>query len=78
MLLKGSNLPQDAIAQLVLPEATDGIALAEAVRAGSKEVQKHFSLKPEIADRLIHWLTTEESRLFELETFSLRMPFKWN
>jgi chromosome segregation protein len=80
LLLKGSNLPQEAIDQLVLPEATDGIALAEAVRAGGKEVQTHFGLKPEMADRLIHWLTTEESRLFELETLipqdALQMELK--
>ncbi len=68
LLLKGSNISQDAIDRLVVPEATDGIALAEAVRAGSKEVQTRFGLKPEMADRLINWLTAEESRLFELET----------
>jgi chromosome segregation protein len=68
LLLKGSDLSRDAIDRLVAPEATDGIALSEAVRAGSQEVQKRFSLNPEMADRLIHWLTAEESRLFELET----------
>jgi chromosome segregation protein len=68
LLLKGSDISQDVIDRLVLPEATDGIALSEAVRAGSKEVQTHFGLDPEAADRLIRWLTAEESRLFELET----------
>ena len=80
LLLKGSNIPQDAIGQLVLPEATDGIAVAEAVRAGSKEVQTRFALKPEMADRLIHWVTAEESRLLELETLipqdALRLKMK--
>jgi chromosome segregation protein len=68
LLLKGSNISQETIDRLVLPEATDGIALSEAVRTGSKEVQKHFGLDPETADHLIRWLTAEESRLFELET----------
>ena len=68
LLLKGSDISQDVIDRLVLPEATDGIALSEAVRAGSKEVQTHFGLDPEAADRLIRCLTVEESRLFELET----------
>ena len=68
LLLNGSNISQDVIDRLVAPEATDGIALAEAVRAGSKEVQTRFGLKPEMADRLINWLTVEKSRLFELET----------
>lgn len=68
LLLRGSNISQDAIDRLVVPEATDGIALAEAVRAGSEEVQTRFGLKPEMADRLINWLTAEESRLLELET----------
>jgi chromosome segregation protein len=68
LLLKGSNLSQDAIDRLVVPEATDGIALAEAIRVGNKEVQMHFGLDPEMADGLIRWLTAEESRLFELET----------
>jgi ATPase subunit of ABC transporter with duplicated ATPase domains len=79
VLLKGSNLSQDAIGQLVLPEATDG-AVAEAVRAGSKEVQTRFGLKPEMADRLVHWLTAEQSRLLDLETLipqdALRLKMK--
>jgi uncharacterized coiled-coil DUF342 family protein len=36
LLLNGSNISQDAIDQLALPEATDGLAAAESVRAGSK------------------------------------------
>jgi chromosome segregation protein len=80
VLLKGSNLSQDAVGQLLLPEATDGIAIAEAVRAGSKEVQTRFGLKPEMADRLIHWLTVEQSRLLDLETLipqdALRLKMK--
>jgi chromosome segregation protein len=67
LLLNGSNISQDAIDQLVLPEATDGIAIAEAVRAGNKEVQTCFGLKPEMADRLIHWLNIDRSRLLDLE-----------
>ena len=68
-LLKGSDVSQDAINRLVIPEASDGIALAEAVLAGSEEVQKRFGLKPEMADRLTKWLTADESRLLELEAF---------
>src|SRR4030042_26117 len=79
-LFKESNLSQDATDRLAVPEATDGIAFAEAVRAGSKEVQTRFGLKPEIADRLISWLTGEESRLLELETLipqdALRLELK--
>ena len=80
LLLKGSNISQDAIDQLVLPEATDGIAVVEAVRTGTKEVQKRFGLKPEAADRLIHWLTAEQSRLLDLEKLipqdALRLKMK--
>ncbi len=76
LLLEDSTLSQDAIDRLVIPEATDGIALAEAVRAGSKEVQSRFGLNPEMADRLIHWLTSEESRLFEMETFAPQDAFR--
>jgi chromosome segregation protein len=68
LLFKGSDISQEVIDRLVLPEATDGVTLSEAVRAGSKEIQTHFGLDPEAADRLIRWLTAEESRLFELET----------
>jgi len=79
-LLKGSDVSQDAIDRLVIPEATDGIALAEAVLAGSNEVQSRFSLKPEMADRLITWLTAEESRILELERLipqdTLRMKLR--
>jgi hypothetical protein len=80
LLLSGSNLSQEAIDRLVLPEATDGIALAEAVRTGSKEVQTCFGLKPEVADRLIHWLNADPSRLFDLEKLipqdALRLKMK--
>ncbi len=67
-LLKGSDLSQDAVDRLVIPEATDGIALVEAVRAGAEEVQRRFGLKPNVADYLVKWLTAEESRLLEIET----------
>jgi len=67
-LLKGANLSQDAIDKLAGPEATDGIALSEAVQAGAGEFQRRFGLEPEMAERLINWLTTEEARVFELET----------
>ena len=68
LLLKGSNLSEVAIELLVAPEATDGIALAQTVRGGSKEVQTCFGLEPEMADSLIRWLTADDSRLFDLET----------
>ena len=67
-VLKDANLSREAIERLVAPEGTDGMTLAQAVRKGSKEIQKSFGLTPEMADRLVHWLTEEESRLFELET----------
>jgi predicted ATPase len=67
-LLKGSSISQDAIEKLVTPEATDGISLTEAVQAGTEEVQKRFRLTPGMAERLINWLNTDESRFFELET----------
>jgi hypothetical protein len=80
LLLNGSNISQDAIDRLALPEATDGIAVAEAVRAGSKEVQTCFGLKPEMADRLIHWLNADLSRLLDLEKLipqdALRLKMK--
>ena len=80
LLLKGSNIAREMIDQLVLPEATDGIALAEAVRAGGKAVQTRFGLHTEVADRLIHWLTAEESRLLQLEALipqdALRLDMK--
>ncbi len=66
-LLKGADLSQDAIDKLAGPEATDGIAISEAVQAGSKEVQRRFDLEPAMAERLINWLTAEESRIFDLE-----------
>ncbi len=81
-LLKGSNLFQEAIDKLAGPEATDGIALSEAVRAGSKEVQRRFGLEPEMAERLTNWLTAEEARVFKLETLvpqdALRLELRIN
>jgi hypothetical protein len=80
LILKGGNISQDAIDHLVSLEATDGIAVAEAVGAGSKEVQTRFGLQPEMADRLVHWLTAEPSRLLDLEKLipqdALRLKIK--
>jgi hypothetical protein len=66
-LLKGSGVSQDTLERLVAPEATDGISLAEAVQAGADEVQKRFGVTHGMADRIITWLTADESRLFEVE-----------
>lgn len=68
-LLKGSGVSEEAINRLVAPEATDGIALAEAVLTGSEELVKRFALTSGMADRLVKWITMDQSRLFELETF---------
>jgi DNA repair ATPase RecN len=67
-LLRGSGVTEAAIDRLVAPEATDGLALADAVRTGAEEVQTRFGLTPANADRLVKWLTGDESRLLELET----------
>lgn len=67
-LLKGSGVSEDAARRLVSPDATDGMALADAIRGGSAQVQERFGLTPAMADRLIRWFTDDESRLFELET----------
>lgn len=67
-LLKGSGVSADAIERLAAPDATDGMALAEAVRTGSAQVQERFGVTSAMAERLVKWLTDEESRLFELET----------
>lgn len=79
-LLRGSGVSQDALNQLIAPEATDGIALAEAVQSGVEEVQRKFGLTPAMADRLAKWLTAEETRVFELETLippdALRVELK--
>jgi hypothetical protein len=53
----------------VAPEATDGIAVSEAAQLGSEIVQRKFRLTPAMAERLVNWLKSDESRLFELETF---------
>ena len=76
LLLEDSELSQEAIGRLCLPEATDGINLAGAVRTGSGEVQARFGLTPEMADQLVRWLTADESRLFELETFIPQDTFR--
>ena len=67
-LLKGSGVSQDGIDRLVAPEATDGIALAEAAQAGAGEVQERFGVTTSMAERLVGWLTGDESRLFEVQT----------
>ena len=79
-LLKGSGLSEEAINRLVTPEATDGIALAEAVQAGTGDVSKKFSITPAMAERLTNWLKAEASRLFVLQTLipsdALRVKLK--
>lgn len=79
-LLKGSGLSQDALEQLVTPEATDGIALAEAAQTGAEEIQDRFGLTSGMTDRLLRWLIGDESRLFEVQTLipsdALRVQLK--
>jgi chromosome segregation protein len=81
-LLRGSGVSQDALDQLTAPEATDGIALGEAIQSGIEETRGRFGLTPAMADRLVKWLTAEESRLFEMETLiprdALRVELKVN
>jgi DNA repair ATPase RecN len=67
-LLKGSGVSADAVERVAAPDATDGLVLAEAIRGGSAQVQERFGLTPAMAERLVKWLTDDESRLFELET----------
>jgi predicted ATPase len=67
-LLKGSGVSEDAINRIAAPDAADGLALAEAVRLGPTHVEDRFGLTPAMAERLVKWLTEEESRLFEVET----------
>jgi DNA repair ATPase RecN len=67
-LFKGSLLSQEALDCLAVPEATDGPALAEAVRAGTKEVRDKFHLTEAMADRAVKWFRSDTSRLHELET----------
>jgi Fe-S cluster assembly ATPase SufC len=67
-ILKGSRVTEDALEKLAAPEATDGMALAEAVRAGVAQVESHFGVTTGMAQRLVQWLTADEERLFEVET----------
>ncbi len=67
-LLQGSGVSKDAVDNLASPEATDGLALASAVRKGAAEVQEKFGITAAMSARLVNWLTEEEARLFELET----------
>lgn len=67
-LFRGSGVSQDAIERLASPEATDGIALAEAARAGAEQVQAKFNVTGGMAERVAKWLGADESRMMELET----------
>lgn len=79
-LLKGSRVSDDAIKKLIAPESTDGIALSDAVRGGPEELVKRFGVTEAQARRAVDWLTDDESRLHELETFipedSLRVALR--
>jgi chromosome segregation protein len=67
-LLKGSGVSADAVERLGVPDATDGIALAEAIRTGPSQIQDRFDLTAGMAERLVRWFSENEARLFELET----------
>jgi chromosome segregation protein len=67
-LLKGSGISQEALNLLVEPEAADGITLAESIRSGTGAIQEKFKLTPNMASRLVNMLSTNESRLLDLET----------
>lgn len=67
-LLKGSGVSADAVEKLTAPDATDGIALARAVRAGTEALKETFQITAAMAERLARWLTEDEARLLMLET----------
>ena len=67
-LLKGSGVSADAVERLVQPDATDGLTLAETIRAGAPQIQIRFGLTIGMADRLVKWFSEQEGRIFELET----------
>ena len=67
-LLKGSGVSADALQKLTAPDATDGMALAKAVRGGAGAVKESFEITLAMAERLVRWLTEDEARLLRLET----------
>ncbi|MBI2773240.1 MAG: chromosome segregation protein SMC [Chloroflexi bacterium] len=70
--LRGSGVTADAIERLTAPEATDGASLAEHVREGAEALRRHHQVTAGMADKVVSWLTVEESRLFQLETEQAR------
>ncbi len=67
---RGSGVRDDAIAKLAASEGSDGPSLAEAVRAGAAEVEKRYHLSTAMAQKVVQWLTTDESRLLEVEALA--------
>lgn len=67
-LFKGSGVSADAIEKLAAPDATDGMALAKSVRTGAEAVRDAFHLTQAMAEKLVRWLTEDETRLLHLET----------
>jgi len=67
-LFKGSGVSQNALDCLAAPEATDGVALSQAVQMGPDEVMKRFGLTPAYARRAVEWLTSDTRRLYNLQT----------
>lgn len=79
-LLRGSGVSADAIQKIAESNGTDGLTLATSTRGGSAELQSRFGVTSGMSERVVKWLTDEESRLFDLETLiphdSLQLELK--
>jgi chromosome segregation protein len=69
-LLRGSRVTDETLKRLVAPEATDGAALADAIRDGAERVEREFGVSHAMAQRVVEWFQADEERLLHLDTLT--------
>lgn len=69
-ILRGSRVSSEVIAAIAAKSGTDGVELSRVATQGSAAVTKHFGITEVMANRLVHWLSDEPTRLRQVEVLA--------
>ncbi len=69
-ILKGSKVSSDAIDAIAADPGIDGVELSRLVTQGASAVAAHFGMTEVMPQRLVSWLTSDPTRLRQVEVLA--------
>ncbi len=69
-ILKGSRVNSETIATIAAKSGTDGVEFSRVATQGGAAVTKHFGITEAMANKLVHWLSDEPTRLRQVEVLA--------